>query len=96
MKLLLLVGIFAMIVIGSAEKTRFDNYRVYSVHVATKDHMDLMFSIENNPDGYLFWNSIDMGRDVDLMVPPYKLSEFQELTEKHGISYQLKVENVQQ
>lgn len=95
MELLLILCTSVLFIFGNAEKARFDNYQVYSLHVASNEQLELMYSIQNHPDGFLFWNNIDMGRDVDLMVPPHKLPDFLELTAKFGINYQLKVENVQ-
>lgn len=45
--------IFAALLCGAvlAEKARFDNYRVYKVHIRTEEQLELMKQIEANPNG---------------------------------------------
>lgn len=92
MKLLILCCFLAIVY---AEKARFDNYRVFSLKVVNKEQLDVLYTIENDSDGYLFWNSIDIGRIVDIMVPPHKFAEFSELADAYNIEHTLKVDNVQ-
>lgn len=93
MKLLVLLCV--LIAVIGAEKVRFDNHRVYSLVATNQDQLDWLNQLEHDRDGYLFWNGISMGRNVDLMVSPQRMSEFNEMSTKFGISGELKVENVQ-
>lgn len=52
MKILLIFLIFYLIISTiSAEKARFDNYRVYQISIDNVQHSKLMLEIENYPDG---------------------------------------------
>lgn len=93
MKLLALLC--AMVAVVAAEKLRFDDNRVYSLDVTNQEQLDWLHQLENDADGFLFWNSIAIGSNVDLMVAPHRMSEFDEMTAKFRIPHELKVENVQ-
>lgn len=94
---LLLVTIFAIIASGHTEQVRFDSHQLYSLTLDTEDQVNVLRNIEHNSEsGYLFWNSINIGRDVDIMVAPYKLTEFQDLLKVLNVKHALKVENVQE
>lgn len=85
----------ALMVAVYAEKARFDNYRVYSLNIVNKEQVDIMYRLENSSEGYLFWNSIDLNRIVDVMVPSHKFADIIELANAYNIEYTLKIENVQ-
>ncbi|KAJ6648916.1 Zinc carboxypeptidase A 1 [Pseudolycoriella hygida] len=73
-----------------AAKTRYDNYRVYSVNVENADHLSRLESIQNKYD---FWKSGTIGHQSDIMVAPHEVDEFEKFIEDMNSS--LKVDNVQ-
>jgi len=92
----LIIVIFALIAFASGEKVRFDDHQVYALTLENENQLNAFRTIEHNSeDGYLFWNSIVIGRDVDVMVAPYRHSEFMDLVEKLNVKHELRVENVQ-
>lgn len=93
MKLLALLCVFFAVV--AAEKMRFDDNRVYSLVVTNEEQLGWLHRLEIDGDGFLFWNNIAIGSNVDLMVAPHRLSEFEEISAQLGITSELKVENVQ-
>lgn len=78
-----------------AEKDRFDNHKVYSVHIDTLDQLQLFQNLGENVNGFLLWNYPVLGDTVDIMVAPHKLSEFRELTDLYNLKISLKIKNVQ-
>lgn len=78
-----------------AEKDRFDNHRLYGVHIDTLDQLKLFRNLEENSDGFLLWNYPVLGDTVDVMVAPHKLAEFSDLTDLYNLQISLKIKNVQ-
>lgn len=93
----IILGLALLCTIASAtEKARFDNYRVYSLNVETVEQLKELKKLDENSDGFEFWKLADVGREADLMVPPHKYADFEELVESLNISYYLKIRNVQE
>ncbi|XP_055711146.1 zinc carboxypeptidase-like [Phlebotomus papatasi] len=84
--------------IVSCEKARFDNYRVFTVGVESEDQINVLLDLERmSSSGYDFWTSpTKIGRSVDIMVPPHKSAEFEEVMTTYQFATTLKVENVQE
>ncbi len=83
-------------IVTAVEKARFDNYRVYSFHVNTVEQLSELKKLDGNSDGFEFWKLADVGREADLMVPPHKFADFEELASALQLSYYLKIRNVQE
>lgn len=94
MKIIIFLVIIAYI---NAEKLRFDHHQLFGLTLETVDQVNAIRQIEeSSEDGYLFWNSIIIGRAVDIMVSPHKLSEFKNKLEKLSVKYTLRIENIQE
>ncbi|KAL9706931.1 hypothetical protein quinque_010449 [Culex quinquefasciatus] len=94
LKVLLTISL-AIASIG-CEPVRFDNYRVYEVSIDNADQLSVMQHLEQFSDGYSFWESpVQTGMTVNVMVPPHKIADFEELGSQMQISFKLKIENVQ-
>lgn len=94
----LLCGVVLAFVVASilAEKMRFDHHKVYNLKVENDEQSNVLRQIEETPDGeYVFWDSPAVGRDVDVVVPPQKLYEFEGIMNNFNIFHELKIENVQ-
>lgn len=83
-------------VASAIEKARFDNYRVYSLNVDTVEQLIELKKLDGNSDGFEFWKLADVGKEADLMVPPHKFADFEELVQSLKITYYLKIRNVQE
>lgn len=81
---------------AAIERARFDNYRVYSFNVETVEQLKELKKLDGNSDGFDFWKLADVGKEADLMVPPHKYADFEELMAALKISYHLKIRNVQE
>lgn len=90
----LLAFLCVLVTVVTAEKMRYDDHRVYTLVVTNKEQLDWLHQLESE-EGYVFWNDIAMGHSVDLMVPPYKMLDFDEMSAKFRISRKLNIENVQ-
>lgn len=88
------LSLLLLAVVVTTEKIRFDDHEVYSLDVKTIDQLQALRNIENN-DGFTFWNTIALNRQVDLMVSPEKQSEFLQIVQELNLNHVLKIENVQ-
>lgn len=89
--LVLLMGVSCF-----AVKSRYDNYKLYGMTLATEEQVKAVEELEQNSDSYDFWSELSMVRDVDVMVPPHKIGEFEDFLNRFEIQYQVKVEDIQQ
>ncbi|XP_055599535.1 zinc carboxypeptidase-like [Uranotaenia lowii] len=91
-----LLVVFGLSVGIYGEKARFDNYRVYRIHIENEHQIKVLQAIGNLRGGYSFWDDpIKVDSDVDLVVPPHKFGEFGEIVENHGIAANLSVPDLQ-
>jgi carboxypeptidase A len=94
-RLIILIAVTVLYAVA-AEKVKYNNYRVYSVAVENEKQLNLMKEIENNPDGYRFWEfPTTVGRSVDIVVPPHKIAEFQEMVIDNQMKSKMMVKDVQ-
>jgi hypothetical protein len=89
-----LISIFS---IGSTEKIRYDNFRVFSIAVEDEEKLEWFRKTSNFSDGYQFWSEpARVGANVDIMVSPQKLEEFNEIAKENKLNSFVKIENVQE
>ncbi len=79
-----------------AAKTRYDNYKLYSMQLQTEEQAKAVVELEQYTDAYDFWSAPSLVRDVDVMVPPHKIGEFEDFATRFGIQFYIKVENIQE
>lgn len=78
-----------------AVKARYDNYKLYSMQLQNEEQAKAVVELEHNTDSYDFWSAVSLVRDVDVMVPPHKLGEFEDFLNRFNIEFNIKVENIQ-
>lgn len=78
-----------------SKQARFDNYHVYSVPVENDEHHEHLTTLQHSSSDYSMWNGIRTGSSADIMVPPHKIAEFQEIADVLQLKPTLKVDNVQ-
>ncbi|CAG2053375.1 unnamed protein product [Timema podura] len=79
-----------------AEKARFDNYVVYRLTPTTKNHLDALRILEEEPDGLNFWKSVGpMNSSVDVMVPPHKRADFHDALRNLDLEKEVFIQDVQ-
>lgn len=76
-------------------KVRYDSYHVYNIAVENVEQSKILQEIELNSSGYDFWTSPSIGRESDVMVPPHKMADFQDLAKSLNLNYTLKIHNLQ-
>ena len=96
MKILLVVFVVYSFAEVFAGKARFDNYKLLGLNIKNVDQLNVIKSIENSVSEYVFWSDINLGREVDVMVPPHKIPEIRDILNSLQIKFTVKVDNVQE
>lgn len=78
-----------------AAKSRYDNYKLYAMQLNTEEQAKALINLEEGTDAYDFWSEPSLVRDVDVMIPPHKIGEFEDFLSRFNISFHIKVENIQ-
>lgn len=96
MRFFAFVMIFSSILVTFGEKARFDNYRVYLIHIDNADQLKVIQDLEANPDGLLFLEVPTTIHSIaELLVPPHKFAEISEIFKKHNLKNQVRTNNLQ-
>uniref|UniRef100_A0A1L8DQZ2 Zinc carboxypeptidase A 1 n=1 Tax=Nyssomyia neivai TaxID=330878 RepID=A0A1L8DQZ2_9DIPT len=97
MKYLVLLLVFIVIVeFSRSERARFDNFKVFTVEVDNDAQLQILRELEK-VSNYDFWKEpTKVGRSADIMVPPHKTSEFEEVMKSLNFRTDLKISNVQE
>ncbi|XP_052864272.1 zinc carboxypeptidase A 1-like [Anopheles cruzii] len=94
--ILTLLALAALACGSSAEQSRFDNYRVYEVSIDTDRQLQALQQLEQNSDGYSFWESpVQTNMRLSMVVPPHKFAHFEELTTALSLKTRLQIEDFQ-
>lgn len=76
-------------------KSRYDNYKLFSLTLENVEQVKLFQNLERDSDSYDFWSTPDLGRDLDILVPPSKFGDFEDTLTRYNIKYYIKNENIQ-
>lgn len=97
MKATLCLVVLALTSCLSAEKIRYDNYKVFSISSANEEQVRVLSTLEQDEfSEYQFWTSPGSKKPIDIQVPPHKLDEFEVLSKKLNLNVQVKIENLQE
>ncbi|KAJ8919787.1 hypothetical protein NQ315_006316 [Exocentrus adspersus] len=94
MKLLIL---FILSVCSVGEKIRYDGFKLYKITPTTRQAADALHDLElaENPD-FNFWNPVrQVGKPVNVMVPPYQTSYLETMASSLGMDFNVVMEDVQ-
>lgn len=92
----LILVLAALVAVVSTAMVRYDNYSVFSVQVTNTVQEKLLTDLRKQDKKFDFWTDVMVERQVDIMVPPEKRSEFTDLMAQNDLKYSVKIENVQQ
>lgn len=92
--LAIIVACFAATCFG--EQARFDNYRVYQLHIKTDYQLSVLKGMQFGWDGVLFFRTpFRVPEVIEIIVPPHKFADIIDLFKVLKIKYKLLISNVQ-
>lgn len=96
MRFSVVLVIFASLFVVFCEKVRFDNYRIYLVHIENAEQLDVIQKLETNPDGLMFLETpTAVGGFAEILVPPHKFADIKELFDMYKLKNEIRTNNLQ-
>jgi hypothetical protein len=88
------LALMALVAVASAEKLRFDHYKVLRITPQTEEQAKFIAGLEDK--GLNFWDGpAPVGKASDIMFPPHMQGDLLEGIKKMGMKVEKFVENVQ-
>lgn len=88
--------LLACLAVISAEKARYDEYRVFRVVPHTAEQLNLLNLVRKTTTDLNFWNEpAKIGAPVLIMVPPHARSMFKDFLDTNGLIGVVTIPNVQ-
>ncbi|XP_058832772.1 carboxypeptidase B-like [Topomyia yanbarensis] len=85
----------ALLSLAIAKRVSYTEFQLYVVHPETRDQLEKLHELAQNVD-YDFWDAPRLNRDVRVMVSHYDEAKFEQVLDRHDITYDPVVGNVQQ
>ena len=83
---LMLFLVVSLTIVVCAEKARYDNYRLYRIHLATEKHVELFQELEAQSDSYTFYgHARQAGQKLTVMVAANKIAEIHDLMKRYVV-----------
>lgn len=89
---ILLIGLCFCFATGVEDKARYDNYRVYNVHLKTDDQVKVFQQIEGRSDSYIFiGHARETNQNLSILVAAHKIAELTDLMKDNQVAYKILV-----
>lgn len=70
------------------DMARYDNYRLYRVHLQTEGHVKIFQEIEERSDSYTFYgHARSVGQQLTIMVAAHKIGEIGDILQQYNIEH---------
>ncbi|XP_055678989.1 zinc carboxypeptidase-like isoform X1 [Lutzomyia longipalpis] len=80
-----------------ADKARYDNYRLYRLHLETEEQVKMLQELEKMSDSYIFiGHARHPDQDLTIIVAAHKIAEAADLFKRYNITAQVLVFNIQE
>ncbi|XP_011188810.1 zinc carboxypeptidase A 1 [Zeugodacus cucurbitae] len=94
--LITLLCLTVALVTCSAERVRYDNYRVYKVQATDRQGLEVLKQLQDSGDALNFLDDVyKVEKAVNIVVPPHKVPDFLRTLTSHEITYDLLEQNLQ-
>ncbi|XP_011056064.1 PREDICTED: zinc carboxypeptidase-like [Acromyrmex echinatior] len=85
-----------IVIIITAQKATYDNYKVFRITPTTQKHITLLRKLTKFHDRFIFWEApVWVNMTLNLMIVPNYLPQFYEVITEIGAPYYINIENVQ-
>lgn len=88
-------GVLMILAVGSAQKIRYDNYKVFSVVIEDDTQLQVMQDLQN-AQGVIFWEAPEYVKTkVHVAIPPQQIEHFEDVVGNANVLSKLEIENLQ-
>lgn len=79
----------------TAQIKRYIDYKVFTIKIKTEAQLQRLKDLEAD-GGYNFWKNPSSISNADVMVPPDRITEYNNLISELQLDHKLKINNVQE
>lgn len=73
-------------------KARYDNYRLYRLHLTTAQHVQIFQEIEQRSDSYSFiGHAREVGQRLIVLVAAHKVAECADILKRYNVAHEILV-----
>lgn len=95
-KLLLLVTALLLVIclhgLDADNKARYDNYRLYRLHLTTAEHVRIFQEIEQRSDSYSFiGHAREAGQRLVVLVAAHKVADCADILKRYNVEHEILV-----
>lgn len=77
---------------GVEDKARYDNYRVYRVHLKTVEQVKIFQQIEAHTDSYMFMgHAREANQNLTILAAAHKVADLTDILTSNNIGYKILV-----
>ncbi|XP_012160052.1 zinc carboxypeptidase A 1 [Ceratitis capitata] len=88
--ILVLVGLLTIVKFATAERVRYDNYRVYQLEAKTPAQLAVINTLDGSSDALIFLNGVhSLNTKIHVLVAPHRVDDFLALQDRTGIAHKL-------
>lgn len=74
------------------DKARYDNYRLYHLHLTTAEHVQIFQEIEARSDSYSFiGHAREVGQKLNVLVAAHKVAECADILKRYKVEHEILV-----
>lgn len=78
--------------VNCEDKARYDNYRIYRLHIETAEHVKLFQELEERSDSYIFiGHAREPNQKLSVLVAAHKVGEITDLLKLNNVTADLLV-----
>lgn len=73
--------------VNCEDKARYDNYRIYRLHIETEEHVRLFQDLEDRSDSYMFiGHAREPNQNLSVLVAAHKVGEITDLLKLNNVT----------
>lgn len=89
---LCLFVVVASVACDESNQARYDNYRLYRLHLTSLEHVKLFEGLEERSDSYTFYgHARHVEQRLTIMVASQKIAEITEILKRYAVPHEILV-----
>lgn len=77
---------------GVSNQARYDNYRIYELHLTTNEHVRIFQEVEKRSDSYTFiGHAREVKQRLNVLVAAHKIGEITDILKRYNVEHKILV-----